>query len=61
MENNKEPVLVVTTKGGKLIEAGAPECFNAKKIAGYAKEGHKIKTITIEQFRAKQWKWIWEK
>lgn len=62
MENKsgKEPVLVVTTKVGKLVEAGRPDCFKTKQIADYAKEGYKIKTITIGQFRAKQWKWYWE-
>ena len=56
-----EPVLIVTTKGGKLVHAGHPDTFNIKLIAEYAKEGYQIKTITIEKFRGKIWKWHWEK
>jgi hypothetical protein len=58
---NLEPVLVVTTKDGKLIEAGKPECFKRKKLGDYARQGYEIKTITITQYRETKWVWHWEK
>lgn len=57
----ERPVLVVTTKGGKLMEAGDPACFSKKAIYEYTQQGFKIKTITIAAYRKKQWKWHWEK
>lgn len=60
LDNPKEPVLVVTNKKGRLVEAGHPETVNQKTLAKYAKEGYKIQTITITQFRSKEWKWHWE-
>jgi len=60
LDNNKEPVLVVKNKKGRLVHAGHPETFDKKLIASYAQEGFKIETITIEKFRATEWKWHWE-
>lgn len=60
MENLKEPILVVTNKSRKLVHAGHPNTFNKKLLSEYAKEGYQIKTITIEKFRQKKWKWHWE-
>lgn len=60
MNEDNAPVLVVTNKKGRLIHAGDPKTFNKKTLSEYAKEGYQIKTITIKQFRSKQWKWPWE-
>lgn len=60
MSEDKEPVLIVTTKKGLLVQAGEPKTFSKKTLSEYAKEGYQIKTITIKQFRAKKWKWHWE-
>lgn len=59
-DNQDEPVLVVTTKEGKLIHAGRPEGFKGKLLATYAREGHYIKTITIKEYREIKWVWYWE-
>jgi len=62
MENkDKEPVLVVTDKRGRLVHAGQPESFDKKLLGKYAQDGYKISTITIKRYRAKEWKWFWEK
>lgn len=61
MEQETEPVLVVTDKDGYLIEVGKPDCFKKKKIGDYAQKGYKIETITITEYRGKDWKWYWEK
>jgi len=60
LDNDKEPVLVVKNKKGRLVHCGHPETFDKKLIAKYAKEGFKIETITIEKFRSTEWKWHWE-
>jgi hypothetical protein len=59
-QDDNEPVLVVTNKQHKLVHAGHPDTFKKKLLGEYAKEGHKINTITIKQFRAKEWRWYWE-
>lgn len=59
-QGDKEPILVITNKQGRLVHCGHPDTFKAKLLGEYAKEGHKVTTITIKQFRAKEWKWHWE-
>ena len=44
----KEPVLVVTDKIGRLVHAGQPDEFDKKLIGEYAQKGYQIKTITIK-------------
>lgn len=60
MEDDRRPVLIVTTKGGKLVEAGQPDCFTKKRICEYTQLGYKIKTITIAAYRKKNWIWNYE-
>lgn len=60
LNNPDEPVLVVTTKEGKLVHAGHPETFKKKLLGEYALKGYETKTITITEFRATKWVWYWE-
>lgn len=61
MEKDNEPVLVITDNDGYLIHVGHPRAFESKALAAYARQGYKIETITIKDFRAKEWKWIYDK
>lgn len=56
-----EPVLIIMDVDGYLISAGDPKAMKPKKMAEYLRAGHKAETITIDQYRAKEWKWIWDK
>lgn len=58
---DKQPVLVVTNKARRLIHVGDPNSFDKKVLAEYVRRGYQLKTITIKQYRARTWKWHWEK
>lgn len=55
-----EPVMIVMD-GRFLFHAGDPTTIGKKLISEYAQKGYKIQTITIEQYRSREWKWHWER
>lgn len=58
LNNPNEPVIVVTTTDGKLVHAGHPETFKRKLLGDYTLAGYNVSTITITEFRSKEWTWL---
>lgn len=54
-------LVVVLTTENKLVHAGDPESIGKKQLGQYAIDGYAIKHIHIDEYRATQWKWHWEK
>lgn len=60
-EDLDEPVLIVLDKEGYLVQAGDPKCLNKKDALRYAQSGYTMKTISIGEYRATKFNWIFDK
>lgn len=59
--SDQEQVLIIQTPDGYLVSAGHPSCVKAKELKKYVDKGFLIKTITIDDYRSTEWKWIYDK
>jgi hypothetical protein len=57
------PVLIILDPDGYLVRAGQPptDLKGKREVGQYAMQGYQIKTITIAEYRAADFKWIYEK
>lgn len=60
-ERDELPVMVVLDKDGYLIRVGEPTMKLSKETKKIVTDGGTIKTIPFKEYRAADYKWIYDK